>query len=85
MKLEKQNVCVFIESEAHLQQARELLERYDYYLAKDGSAEYQEAIGFSEWNFLYYNRLFLDFCLGQKMDMTQITLSELEQILKEEV
>lgn len=81
MKLDKTNVCVFIEDEAHIQQAREVLERYGYFLSEDGTSELTNDSN----DYMYYNELYKDFCLGAKLGMKVITLSELEEILKEEL
>lgn len=81
MKLDKTNVCVFIENEAHLQQAREVLERY-------GHKAHLETFFLSdpEDNFMYYYIGNDDWRLAFKArEDNEITLSELEEILKEEV
>jgi len=77
MKLTKQDVCVFIENEAQLQEARELLERYGekhrfFYEPKEDN--FMSLNGSVKWG-IY----------GYKMDHEYlITLTELETILKEE-
>lgn len=80
MKIDKTNVCVFIENEAHLQQAKELLYRY-------GEATCHDYFKMTPWE--YCNKISLmrmdnKWRVGNS-DKTQITLSELEEILKEEV
>ena len=78
MKLDKTNVCVKIVDEAHLQQARELLEMYGERLDKRSFD-----IGTSE---LYDRLLIIDskWCIGWSKGRTKITLTELEEILKGE-
>ena len=79
MKLTKQNVCVYIESKSKLQEAKELLEKYDEEITEDGtfrltskSENYlQLFVGDKKW------------CLLTKW-RKQITLYELETILKNE-
>ena len=79
MALTKQNVCVFIENEAQLNEAKELLEKHGEEIAEDGtfrltskSENYlQLFVGDKKW------------CLLTKW-RKQITLSELEEILKNE-
>lgn len=82
MKLDKTNVCVKIVDEAHLQQVRELLERYGqeiYSPLFDLWAEYLHCdITCNEW-------WITDFEIVDSEKLTQITISELEEILKEEV
>lgn len=80
MKLSKNEVFVFIENEAHLQHARELLERYGekpcfhtFTLGKEKSMRY-----------MYFNQFTRDWEIYIKTHEKQITLSELEQILKDE-
>lgn len=81
MRLTKENVAVFIESESHLQQARELLERY-------GESFSNESKFFTETTIDGYNRLaYFNTGLWELMYLPiakQITLSELEEILKGE-
>lgn len=83
MKLTKENVCVFIESEAHLEEARQLLEKYGEIISDDGT------FSISEDYFFNYLRVFIDetWFLGtvpERKNVKQITLTELEQILIEE-
>jgi hypothetical protein len=81
MKLTKQDVCVFIENEQQLQEAQEMLERYgevidypDFFRVNDGSFNFLKCDKQSIWY------------LGTSSPAirTEITLPELEQILKEE-
>ena len=79
MKLSKQNVCVFIENEAQLQEAKELLEKYGeeiddtmFYITKWKSCNYA-----SKWRLDGKWRI-------SNSERNQITLSELEEILKNE-
>ena len=79
MKLQKHEVCVSIENEAQLQEARELLEKYEEKIFKRG-------FGLSkilELNYLFCD-LDLDWWLSNSMDLIQITLSQLETILKDD-
>ncbi len=85
MKLSKENVCVFIEDESHLKEARELLERC-------GEAIFQPVFHLSNKanphkNYLYYNTIVRNHAwgLGLPTKRKQITLPELEEILKSEV
>ena len=80
MKLSKQNVCVFIENEAQLQQAKELLEKHGEEIAEDGTFE----LSSKEANYL---NLYIDdkWFLGWKHEyFNQIKLSELDTFLKNE-
>lgn len=77
MTLNKQNVCVFIENEAQLQQAKELLEKYGekicervFYLSNNNEDFLQLFLLSKEWGLSYIS------------NEIQITLSELETILK---
>lgn len=77
MKLTKYKVCVYIENEAQLQEARELLERYgeciDIWTLKRNEFTKQ------------YNYLSLICKWGlYRKTRKQITLQELETILKEQ-
>lgn len=82
MKLDKTSVCVFIENETHLQQARELLERYGQTIAYDGTFSLTPT---SRLNNLRIVPSTNEWFLGLKAYCDEITLSELEEILKEEV
>ncbi len=83
MKLNKSNVCVLIESEAQLQQAREMLERYG---EEEGDSKDSFLFGNGEFPYLkmlihpkkvwYLSRI--------QWESELITLSELEEILKGE-
>lgn len=79
MKLDKTNVCVFIENELQLQESRELLERYKCEITEDGTFSLSHE---TEANYLqlFCVNWFLGFCDNLK----QITLTELETILKDE-
>lgn len=84
MKLDKTNVCVFIENEARLQQARELLERYNQ--------EIDYGMFYLSHNYLNYLQIVDNdygwwLALDKKAngdELLKITLSELEEILKGE-
>lgn len=82
MKLTKEQVAVFIEDEPHLQQARELMERYRQPIAEDGT------FSLSDNSRLNNLRCFTspeEWFLGLKGYCSEITLSELEEILKQEL
>ena len=78
MKLSKENVCVYIENEAQLQGAKELLEKQGEEIAEDGTFK------LTNDNENYLN-LYIDnkwFLGSNQVFFNQITLSELETILK---
>lgn len=85
MKLDKTNVCVFIENEAQLQQAREVLEMYgeetDKYLndwieSDPDNKYFCYSVEDNNWWICSISR--------NVRHLTQITLTELEEILKGE-
>ena len=81
MKLTKDNVCVFIENESQLQEAKELLENYGEEIAEDDTFSIDCC---TNHNFL---QLFIDdkWWVGMRNKyQNPITLSELEEILKNE-
>lgn len=84
MKLNKQNVCVFIENEVQLQQAREVLERYNQpiYESLFELNDYEKEL------ILIKNDTDDDWFISAPdciiHPRTQITLTELEEILKGE-
>lgn len=81
MKLTKDQVCVYIENEAQLQEARELLKKYgeDYddnlMMLSEPIENYLQLYDFYGWN--------LNFPLNSDIEKA-ITLQELETILKEQ-
>lgn len=80
MTLTKDKVCVYIENEAQLKEARELLEKYGEEITEDGTFE------LTDDNKNYLN-IFVDgvwFLCDKHSYLNQITLSELETILKNE-
>lgn len=85
MKLDKTQIAVFIENEAQLQRARELLERHggevDNELFKLSSTPYDKYLIFSEsdnnWWICSVSQMMVEYEF-------YITLSELEEILKGE-
>lgn len=82
MKLTKQDVCVFIENEQQLQEAREMLEGYSRLI--DHSHFYLDEGGGDGDNLMYdelTNKWHLSYNV---MNLKKITLPELEQILKDE-
>lgn len=83
MELTKENVCVFIENEAQLQQAREVLERY----GEETDKYLNDWIGSDPDNkyFCYSvedNNWWICSISRNVRHLTQITLSELEEMLK---
>lgn len=81
MKAIKDKVCVFIENEAQLQEAKEMLEKYGEEIAEDDTFSIDCC---TNHNFL---QLFIDdkWWVGMRNKyQKQITLSELETILKNE-
>ncbi len=86
MKLDKTNICVFIENEAQLQEARELLERYGetiddemfYIHGSEESLNYLQVVDNDYGWWLALNRK----ANGEILKL--ITLTELETILKDE-
>lgn len=79
MKLTKENVCVFIEDEAQLEKARELLVKY-------GQRIFEMWFNLIDSNHLSYDADDDDwFMITSSManDRNQITLTELEKILSD--
>ena len=79
MKLTKENVCVFIENESQLQFAKEILKKYGESIANDGTFELTDEQG----NYLQLFKGDYKWCLLTKWKR-QITISKLEEILKNE-
>lgn len=81
MKLTKENVCVFIEDEAQLKQARELLVKYEQTI-------FHFWMNLVDGNYLIYDSEANDWWIASSEYLidkrTKITLTELEQILKDE-
>jgi len=77
MKLTKENVCVFIKDETQLEEARKMLEKYGEIIDN-----YFFRLTQSEDNFLQYFPIDNDWGLAYQADETQITLQQLEEILK---
>ena len=77
MKLQKHEVCVFIENEAQLQEARELLEKY-------GEEICENAFYFGYYRYVQFDDYDNDWYVCDEEGLTKITLSQLETILKEE-
>ncbi len=81
MSNQLQNICVFIEDEKQLQEARELLERF-------GQVIWEMFFWVSETNpndnFLYYVVDFGWSLLDKENGLNQITLTELEKLLEDE-
>lgn len=79
MKLTKEKVCVFIEDEAQLEQARELLVKYGEDIDR---VTFCLSINIKS-NFLRYCREFQDWGLGEELITTITTITELEKILSD--
>ncbi len=80
MKLTKKSVCVYIENEAQLQEARELLSKYN-------QIEWEHTDAFNlkyNANYLVYSDTDNDWFITENIIETKITLQELETILKEQ-
>lgn len=77
MALTKDKVCVYIENEAQLNEAKELLEKYGEKIAEDGAFELKSKLD----NYLQFFLYDLKWRLLSKWG-NQITLSKLEEILK---
>jgi hypothetical protein len=86
MKLTKENVCVFIESEAQLKEARKMLEKYGEYLSD--YVEFRKGndvlIDFIQLGIKRHVKGWWPSDVDQHESKTQITLQQLEEILKEE-
>ena len=80
MKLTKENVCVFIEDKAQLEQARELLVKYDQTIFKDW-------FNLSNGNHLIYDKEANDWWLASSRYLinqrTIAPLTELEKIFSD--
>ena len=79
MALTKQNVCVFIENKAQLNEAKKLIKKYN--------GNIDETVFFlsnKHEDFLQYFQAHENWGLAYQSDETQITISELEAILKNE-
>jgi len=86
MKLTKENVCVFIENEAQLEEARKMLEKYGEYLSyyvefrKGGDA----ITNLIQLGVKRHIKGWWAPEVYQNESRTQITLQQLEEILKDE-
>lgn len=81
MKLTKENVCVLIEDEAQLQQARELLVKYKQELADDGCFALSKPHN-SYANYLQFDITNQDWWLFHARK-NKITITKLEKILSD--
>lgn len=79
MKLTKENVCVYIEDEAHLQEMREFLESEGEKITKDGTFRITAAA--SNYLQIWYNdnAWYLTDSIGQQ----KITTSQFKQLFDE--
>ena len=76
MKLTKESVCVYIENEAQLEEARELLKKY-------GERQCEEEM-WLRYKYLSFDRYDREWYIGMLFSGDkQITLQELETILNE--
>lgn len=84
MKLTKDKVCVFIENEAQLQEAKELLEKYGQTQGDEESMAF--IYGGKKHHYLtyFYNEDDYWYLSIEAFKHELITLSELEEILKNE-
>jgi hypothetical protein len=80
MKLTKENVCVFIENEAQLEEARKMLDKYGESITKDGTFEISKE---THYNYLRIWTLSDEWYCSLKDVRTQITMQQLEEILKQ--
>lgn len=82
-ELKKENICVLIENEAHLQEAKELLEKYDE--ITNSLYAITDLKNSPQWEkFLMFDNIDIDWFLGYNHSGDKvITLSELETILKQ--
>ena len=79
MKLTKQNVCVFIENEQQLEEARKMLEKYG-----ENISPYLFSLSIiNKFNYLVYSNEYFRWYFNEKMNRIQITLQQLEEILKQ--
>lgn len=81
MKLTKENVCVFIKDEAQLEQARELL--YKYGCGIDESIDLFKMLKRNGWLYLQLYDSPKEWFFSKRNNKYLITLTELEQILKD--
>ena len=82
MKLTKENVCVFIDNNDKLEKAKEILNKYNQVIDKDCPFIFDE---YGKWLKLYTVGQGWYIGNDQRHLFTEITLSELEEILKNEV
>lgn len=83
MKLTKRNICVLIENEEQLQQAREILIRCGERVETEPPFEYGEDS--DENKHIYYMEIRNEWCYyygAHKPNETPIPLSELESVIK---
>jgi hypothetical protein len=80
MKLTKENVCVFIENEAQLEEARKMLEKYGEEIEDNFDLK-----AVSKNSHIYFNPIYDEWChyRGKYCPETQITIQQVEEILKE--
>ena len=80
MNLRKENVCVFIENETQLEEAKEIILKYKGVIDREyfnNRAKYAHLYSDCTW-------CTASLTVMQGMEKKQITLSELEEILKNE-
>ena len=78
MKLKKENVCVFIDNESQLEEARELLLKYGENISMD-------CFSLKAYKYLQFDdgEDSMDWYMCDEIGLTKITLQQLEEILKE--
>jgi len=83
MILTKENICVFIENGAHLEEAGQLLEKYGEKIDLDTTIQFDERSLRNQ--FITYDAIDGDWFIGYNSARDkEITLTELEIILKNE-
>ena len=83
MNLTKENICVFIENEAHLEEAGQLLNKFGEKIDLDTTIQFDERSLKNQ--FITYDAVDGDWFIGYNSARDkEITLTELETILKSE-
>jgi hypothetical protein len=78
MKLTKENVCVFIDNEAQLKEARKMLEKHGEKIATDGTFSLSSDL---KWQYIRFD--FGNWWLADRCRFNEITIQQLEEILKQ--
>lgn len=82
MKLNKEQVCVFIENESQLQKAKELLLKYGEELSIDGSFNISTSKSYNYLQMLFKKYWHLSNISWVNDGMRIVNLEELEEILQ---